>query len=247
MARDDVFSPPIVDFAPGETGADPCHQSAVSSPTRPSSAISACRTHGRSPRRTAARRAGSYAGRVRAAGGRRGGPPAGPDNLWVVPASRDLAGAAVELPRSRAPKPAAERPRPGPRAVRRTLLDCPPSLGPVSVNALTAADRVIVPVQAEYLALEGLVQFLHTLVVRRQLNPSLDLRVAITMDDDRTRLSQDVEAELQDHFPAMVLETVIPRSVRLAERRATAARDRARPLPARSPTRAMTKELASRG
>ncbi len=78
---------------------------------------------------------------------------------------------------------------------------------------------MIVPVQAEYLALEGLVQFLDTLqTVRRQLNPSLVLTgIAITMADDRTRLSQDVEHELKDHFTDLVLETVIPRSVRLAE------------------------------
>ena len=90
--------------------------------------------------------------------------PAGPDNLWLVPASRDLAGAAVELPRIEGSETRL-RERLGPVRERFavTLLDCPPSLGPVSVNALTAADRVIVPVQAEYLALEGLVQFLETL------------------------------------------------------------------------------------
>ena len=100
-----------------------------------------------------------------------------------------------------------------------TLLDCPPSLGPVTVNALAAADRVIVPVQAEYLALEGLVQFLETLdLVRRSLNPSLVLTgVLITMYDERTRLAQDVEAELRQHLPEQVFDTVIPRSVRVAE------------------------------
>ena len=100
-----------------------------------------------------------------------------------------------------------------------TLLDCPPSLGPVAVNALVAADRVIVPVQAEYLALEGLVQFLDTLaLIRRELNPSLVLTgVVITMADERTRLSQDVERELRQHFPDLVFRTVIPRSVRVAE------------------------------
>jgi chromosome partitioning protein len=99
------------------------------------------------------------------------------------------------------------------------MLDCPPSLGPVSVNALVAADRVIVPVQAEYLALEGLVQFLDTVgMIRRELNPSLNVSgLLITMHDERTRLAHDVERELRDHFPEMVFETVIPRSVRLAE------------------------------
>jgi chromosome partitioning protein len=146
--------------------------------------------------------------------------PAGPDNLWLVPAGRDLAGAAVELPRIEGSETRL-RDRLGPVRERFafTLLDCPPSLGPVSVNALTAADRVIVPVQAEYLALEGLVQFLDTLaLVRRELNPGLELSgVLITMHDDRTRLSQDVERELREHFPDLVFRTVIPRNIRVAE------------------------------
>ncbi len=146
--------------------------------------------------------------------------PAGPDNLWIVPANGDLAGAAVELPRIDDSETRL-RDRLGPVRERfaYTLLDCPPSLGPVSVNALVAADSVIVPVQAEYLALEGLVQFLDTLgMVRKELNPGLRLAgVLITMHDERTRLSQDVERELRDHFPGLVFETVIPRSVRLAE------------------------------
>ena len=146
--------------------------------------------------------------------------PAGPDNLWIVPANRDLAGASVELPRidgyeirlRDALGPIRER-------FSITLLDCPPSLGPVTVNALAAADRVIVPVQAEYLALEGLVQFLETLeLMRGSLNPALVLTgVLITMHDDRTRLAQDVEAELRKHLHEQVFDTVIPRSVRLAE------------------------------
>lgn len=146
--------------------------------------------------------------------------PAGPDNLWLVPASRDLAGAAVELPRLEGSE---TRLRDGLGPVRErfgyTLLDCPPALGPVTVNALTAADRVVVPVQAEYLALEGLVQFLDTLsLVRRELNPALELSgLLITMHDDRTRLARDVEAELRSHFSELVYRTVIPRSVRLAE------------------------------
>jgi chromosome partitioning protein len=146
--------------------------------------------------------------------------PAGADNLWIVPASRDLAGAAVELPRIEGSE---SRLREGLGPVRErfacTLLDCPPSLGPVTVNALVAADRVIVPVQAEYLALEGLVQFLDTLgLIQRELNPTLSLGgVLITMHDERTRLAQDVERELREHFPELVFQTVIPRSVRVAE------------------------------
>jgi len=146
--------------------------------------------------------------------------PAGPDNLWIVPAGRDLAGASVELPRSERSE---LRLREGLGPVRErftaTLLDCPPSLGPVTVNALAAADRALVPVQAEYLALEGLVQFLETLdLMRRDLNPRLVLTgVVITMADERTRLARDVESELREHFGEIVFETVIPRSVRLAE------------------------------
>lgn len=146
--------------------------------------------------------------------------PAGPDNLWLVPGHRDLAGASVELPRIEGSETRL-REMLGPVRERfdYTLLDCPPSLGPVTVNALVAADRVIVPVQAEYLALEGLVQFMDTLgLVRRELNPGLVLSgVLITMVDERTRLSHDVERELREHFPDLVFETVIPRNVRLAE------------------------------
>ena len=131
------------------------------------------------------------------------------------------------------------------------LLDCPPALGPVSVNALTAADRVIVPVQAEYLALEGLVQFLETLgLIRRELNPQLEVSgLLITMHDERTRLAQDVEAELREHFDGMVFETVIPRSVRVAESPSYGL-----PVTEHAPSshgavayRALSKELASRG
>ena len=146
--------------------------------------------------------------------------PAGPDNLWIVPASRELAGASVELPRLDGFE---RRLRDGLGPVRErfatTLLDCPPALGPVTVNALAAADRALVPVQAEYLALEGLVQFLETLdLIRRELNPTLVLTgVVITMHDERTRLAHDVEAELRTHLPELVFDTVIPRSVRVAE------------------------------
>jgi chromosome partitioning protein len=146
--------------------------------------------------------------------------PAGPDNLWIVPAHVDLAGASVELPRSDGYE---TRLRDGLGPVRErfayTLLDCPPSLGPVAVNALVAADMVIVPVQAEYLALEGLVQFLDTLkLMQRELNPNLRMAgVLITMHDDRTRLAHDVERELREHLPERVFKTVVPRSIRIAE------------------------------
>jgi chromosome partitioning protein len=178
--------------------------------------------------------------------------PAGPDNLWLVPANRDLAGAAVELPRIDGSE-SRLRDRLGPVRERFavTLLDCPPSLGPVSVNALVAADRAIVPVQAEYLALEGLVQFLETLnLIRRRLNPALEVSgLLVTMHDERTRLAQDVERELRAHFPGMVFETVIPRSVRVAE-----APSYGLPVTEHSPNsrgsgayRALARELGARG
>jgi chromosome partitioning protein len=178
--------------------------------------------------------------------------PAGPDNLWLVPASRDLAGASVELPRLERSE---IRLREGLGPVRErfavTVLDCPPSLGPVSVNALVAADRVIVPVQAEYLALEGLVQFLDTLgMIRREMNPALDVSgLLITMHDERTRLAQDVERELREHFPDMVFDTVIPRSVRVAEApsHGLPVTEHAPSSPASSAYRALAEELVARG
>ena len=99
------------------------------------------------------------------------------------------------------------------------LLDCPPSLGPLTVTALVAADRVIVPVQTEYFALEGLAGLLETLaLVQRELNPRLTVAgMLLTMHDNRTRLGRDVEREVRAHFPDLVYDTVIPRNVRVGE------------------------------
>lgn len=99
------------------------------------------------------------------------------------------------------------------------LIDCPPSLGLLTVNALTAAQSVIVPIQCEFLALEGLGQLITTIdLVKRQLNPSLDvLGVLMTMYDARTRLSASVVEEVRRYFPHRIFETLIPRSIRLAE------------------------------
>ena len=141
-------------------------------------------------------------------------------HLWVAPAGPDLAGATVELPRI----PGSEnRLKLALNGVRDryafTFLDCPPSLGPLTVNALVAADRVIVPVQAEYFALEGLAGLLDTLaLVKRELNPRLAIAgMLLTMFDARTRLAQDVEREIRAHFPSQVFRTVIPRNVRVGE------------------------------
>jgi chromosome partitioning protein len=140
--------------------------------------------------------------------------------LSLVPSTPDLAGASVELPRlpgsegrlRDALAPARER-------YLFTLLDCPPSLGPLTVNALVAADKVLVPVQTEYFALEGLAGLLDTLaLIQRELNPRLTVAgMLLTLHDGRTRLAQDVEREVREHFPELVFETVIPRNVRVGE------------------------------
>ncbi len=141
-------------------------------------------------------------------------------HLSVVPAGPDLAGAAVELPRMVGSE---QRLREALAPIRDryafTLLDCPPSLGPLTVNALVAADRVIVPVQAEYFALEGLAGLLDTLsLIQRELNPRLTVAgMLLTMHDGRTKLAQDVEREVREHFPKLVFDTVIPRNVRVGE------------------------------
>ena len=142
------------------------------------------------------------------------------ENLYLIPSSPELAGANVELPRM----PGSEqRLSESMRSVRGgyflTLLDCPPSLGPLTVNALVAADKVIVPVQTEYFALEGLAGLLDTLgLIQRELNPRLSVAgMILTMHDARTRLAQDVEREVREHFPELVFETVIPRNVRIGE------------------------------
>jgi chromosome partitioning protein len=142
------------------------------------------------------------------------------ENLDLVPAKSDLAGAVVELARrGDGERYLAQALAAGTDAYSFVFLDCPPSLGPLTVNALAAADRVLVPVQAEYYALEGLAEILRSIdLVRARLNPRLVLSgVLLTMVDGRTRLSAEVAAEVRKHFGALVFETAVPRSVRLAE------------------------------
>jgi chromosome partitioning protein len=140
--------------------------------------------------------------------------------LSVLPAGAGLAGANIELPRmARFELCLRERLEPIRGRFQYVLLDCPPSLGPLTVSALVAADRVIVPVQTEYFALEGLAGLLETLeLVRRELNPRLTIAgMLLTMHDARTRLGRDVEREVREHFPELVFDTVIPRNVRVGE------------------------------
>ena len=142
------------------------------------------------------------------------------EGLWLIPSGRDLAGAEVEL------VDIAQRERKLSHALAELrssfdfiLLDCPPAVGLLTVNALTAADAVLVPIQCEYYALEGLSQLLSTIdLVRDNLNPRLRLAgVLLTMYDARTTLSADVAAEVRRHLGETVFQTVVPRSVRLAE------------------------------
>jgi chromosome partitioning protein len=142
------------------------------------------------------------------------------EGLQLLPAGAGLAGANVELPRMDGfEQRLRETLEPVRAEFEYVLLDCPPSLGPLTVCALVAADRVIVPVQTEYFALEGLAGLLETLaLVRRELNPRLTVAgMLLTMHDARTRLGQDVEREVRAHFPDLVFDTVIPRNVRVGE------------------------------
>ena len=141
-------------------------------------------------------------------------------SLSLIPASPNLAGAEVELVNmwgretrlKQALASLEDR-------YDYVLLDCPPSLGLIAVNALVAADGVIVPVQCEYLSLEGLGLLNRTLnLVRQRLNPELDIiGLVMTMFDARTRLAEEVVAEVGRHFPEKRFDTIIPRSVRLSE------------------------------
>ncbi|HEY2543450.1 MAG TPA: ParA family protein [Gaiellaceae bacterium] len=141
-------------------------------------------------------------------------------NLDLIPSKPDLAGAVVELAaREDGERYLAQALASGTSQYDFVFVDCPPALGPLTVNALAAADRVLVPVQAEYYALEGLTQLMQSIeLIRRRLNPGLGIGgVLMTMVDARTRLAQDVEAEVRKHFGSLVFKTSVPRSVRLAE------------------------------
>jgi chromosome partitioning protein len=146
--------------------------------------------------------------------------PSGFPHLDLLPADRDLVGVEVEFAGledwesrlSRALAPALG-------AYSTVLLDCPPSLGHLTVAALVAASAVLVPLQCEYFALEGIRELLSTVErVRGSLNPRLEIAgIVLTMFDERTNLGQDVAAEARRHFGSKVFTTVVPRNVRLAE------------------------------
>lgn len=146
--------------------------------------------------------------------------PTSVKSLFVLPATIDLAGAEIEL------VPLLSREQRLRQAFGSILedyqvifIDCPPSLGLLTVNALTAAHEVLIPIQCEYYALEGLSQLLNNVdLVRRQLNPQLVIEgVVLTMYDSRTNLSRDVATQVRAHFGDKTYRTVIPRSVRISE------------------------------
>jgi len=146
--------------------------------------------------------------------------PTSTKNLFVAPATIDLAGVEIEL------VPAFSREQKLKRAVDQIiedfdfiLIDCPPSLGLITINGLAAATEVLVPIQCEYYALEGLGQLLRNVkLVASNLNPALEVTtIVLTMYDGRTKLAADVASEVRNHFPNEVCASVIPRTVRLSE------------------------------
>lgn len=150
------------------------------------------------------------------------------DNLWCVPATIDLAGAEIELVslvarESRLGKAVShlesELATAGRPAFDYVIIDCPPSLGLLTVNAFVAAQEVLIPIQCEYYALEGLSQLLNNItLIQTHLNPDLHVStILLTMYDGRTRLSSQVADEVREHFPDEVLGATIPRSVRVSE------------------------------
>lgn len=142
------------------------------------------------------------------------------ENLSIIPADVDLAGAEIELVQMNNRE----------KVVRNILrkikdnydficIDCPPSLGLITVNALTASDSVLIPIQCEYFALEGLSQLMYTIkLVKKHLNESIDVEgVVLTMKDNRSNLGQSVASDITKYFGKKVYDTIIPRNVRLAE------------------------------
>jgi chromosome partitioning protein len=142
------------------------------------------------------------------------------DNLFVAPANGDLTGAEIELVSAFARE---QKLKAAIAEIKSQydfiLIDCPPSLGLLTVNSMTAADSFLVPLQCEYFALEGLSQLLHTIsLIKQSLNPSItEEGILLTMFDGRNNLANEVVKEVRSHFADKVFETVVPRNVRLSE------------------------------
>jgi chromosome partitioning protein len=146
--------------------------------------------------------------------------PTAIDTFWVLPSDKNLAGAEIELVDTKDRHFALKKLLDGIKDYfHYIILDCPPSLGILTVNGLTAADSLLVPIQCEYYALEGVTELFDTLArLRRELNPNLAIEgLLLTMYDERTKLSSAVAKDLRDFYGSQVLNTVIPRNVRLAE------------------------------
>ncbi|MDR1522319.1 MAG: AAA family ATPase [Streptococcaceae bacterium] len=146
--------------------------------------------------------------------------PTSRDNMWIVPATIELAGAEIELINMIARETRLKI------ALSEVidkydyiLIDCPPSLGHLTINAFTASDSILIPVQSEYYALEGLTQLLNTIrLVQKHFNPDLKIEgVLLTMYDSRTNLGADIVNEVRSYFSEKVYQTIIPRNIRLAE------------------------------
>ena len=146
--------------------------------------------------------------------------PAKQKNLWVLPASIDLVGVEIELVNQDSREKRLKTIlRPIRDRFQYILIDCPPSLGLITINSLTAADSVLIPLQCEYFALEGLALLIQTIrKVKKNLNRELYIEgLLLTMYDRRNRLTHSVASEIQKHFGSQVYRTVIPRNVRLSE------------------------------
>ena len=142
------------------------------------------------------------------------------ENLFILPSHIDLVGAEIEMLTLENRERIMEKTlRPLKNDYDFVLIDCSPSLGLITVNALTASDSVIIPVQCEYFALEGISKLLNTIkIIKSKLNPSLEIEgFLLTMFDSRLRLANQVQAEVRKHFEDMVFDTVINRNVRLSE------------------------------
>ena len=146
--------------------------------------------------------------------------PAPVSGLYVIPSDKDLSGAAVELVEQnkrnfflkKALEPARSR-------FDFILIDCPPSLGVLTLNGILASDSILIPMQCEYFAMEGVTNLLETIrIIQKKLNPQLEIGgIFFTMYDSRTRLAQDVIKQISAYFTSKVFSTIIPRNVRLAE------------------------------
>jgi len=165
------------------------------------------------------RKGGTYALLAHEAGAATLAVPTGVENLSIIPAVPDLMGADLEFSQTHRREFLLSDALRNVFAADQIFIDCPPGLGLLTLNALVAADAVLIPLQAEFFALEGISQLMHTIdMVKRRLNPALALEgIVLTMTDRRNNLSEQVSADVRGHFGADVFETSIPRNIRITE------------------------------